>query len=111
MKYYHPVLTTPGPPPKGIHIPEYVKVCEICGGTGKHPKHLCEVCWCCKREPGDYQGVGYVYIATLTPVPDSILNYIWTQIEYLDEVKAQLEGKIPFKEPTPSLADLLSEWE
>jgi len=56
-------------------LPEYVKICPLCEGYGYWPSPV-EQCHMC-RVPGRYaKGQGYIYPATVKPVPDSVLAQI-----------------------------------
>ena len=89
MRYHRELIPLPGPPPKWLELPEYVRVCDFCHGTGKNTYRAC---WCCAREPGDYQGVGYVYDYK-KPVPDSVLNQINVERDRMQAIIDQLEGQ------------------
>lgn len=58
-------------------LPAYVQLCRYCGGDGHGPRR--EPCPMC-TPPGRYRsrGAGYVYRATLRPVPDSVIAQIET---------------------------------
>lgn len=68
-----------------ITLPEYIRICPACDGKGEYNQmytagcgggyyHSTGPCDLCKPQgSGRWKGQGYVYKATLLPVPDSVL--------------------------------------
>jgi hypothetical protein len=121
MKYHKEAIKLPGPPPKWLQIPEYIMVCDACGGNGKE-KEGYKACWKCKRENGMiYQGVGYVYRETGEPVPDSVLNQINVERDRVQCIVDALEGVPQKPEPVihkrilsdfdSAFVQVLTEWD
>ena len=109
MRYHKEPIPLPGPPPKWLELPEYVRVCDICHGNGKDPKSF-RACWCC-RVGHESQGVGYVYIETSTLVPDSVLNQINVERDRMQAIIDALEGNtITSYGDSLELAKILDEW-
>lgn len=114
MRYHKEPIPLPGPPPKWLELPEYVRVCDICHGNGKD-KDGYKACWCCRRDNHYQQGTGYIYDCE-KPVPDSVLNQINVERDRVQAIVDALEGYtiksyvIHHGAVNPTLKDLLDEW-